>query len=395
MSLLYSNIPPLKLNEGQITLSEKIKESMRQSDSVYIATGYASKKSLIELNSLVQEYNIKKIILVLGMYCIEGFPESIYNTAISIHEEWMEKQIGEIRITPSIKYHGKVYSFYRDGTVFNAMIGSHNLGALVLDANNRRQYELSINITDKATLDEVDSHLQQLIKTPASISISDVPDITIIHEENEKLRGVEGVVKISKDEVTSFKDALQNIEFTIPLKVPGIPGAREDYMKSNINKCYAKGRENKRTKVITERGWWETEVIVSKKITNSPNYPEKGKPFYVITDDGWKFKAHVAGDGKKNFESHDDLKILGYWLKGRLVAAGFVEPVDSPAKDLANICEDSLNANKKCKGVITYKMLEKYGRTELTFAKTTKTMSDEDDANLDVWVLSFLPNNVK
>ena len=40
-------------------------------------------------------------------------------------------------------------------------------------------------------------------------------------------------------------------------------------------------------------------------------------------------------------------------------------------------------------------MLEKYGRTELTFAKTTKTMSDEDDANLDVWVLSFLPNNVK
>ena len=395
MPLLYSNVPPLRLENGVTTLSDFLKEKLKTSDCVYIAVGYASKRALIELNELVTSCSLKNIILVLGMYCIEGFPEGIYNTVMRIHEEWMEKGIGEIRVTPSMKYHGKIYAFYNDDTISNAAIGSHNLGSIVVDANNRRQYEISMSVSDKETLDEIDAHLQKIIKAPVSVLISDAPNIVIKHEENDKLNGVEGVTKVAQADVASFKLAETDIQFQIPLKVPGMPNSHDDYMKSNVNKCYAKGRLNTRTGVITERGWWETEVIVGRAITNNPNYPELGVPFYVITDDGWKFKAHAAGSSKKNFESHDDLKILGYWLKGRLVAAGFVEPVDSPAKDLENVQSGAVDIYKHCKGVITYQKLEKYGRTELTFTKTLNKLADEDGNQLDVWVLSFLPKNVE
>ena len=177
--------------------------------------------------------------------------------------------------------------------------------------------------------------------------------------------------------------------------MPGIPGSSKDYMKSNINKCYAKGRLNSRTGVVTERGWWETEIIVSSSTTSNPNYPDSNKPFFVVTDDGWMFKAHVSGDYKKNFESDIDLKVLGYWLKGRLVSSGLIDPVDSPAEDLKNITPSDIDIYCNCKGVITYQKLVKYGRTSVTLTKTTRQLEDENGNMLDVWVLSFLPENVK
>lgn len=395
MSLLYSNVPPLRLGRDEKTLPEYIEEKIKDSDSLYIAVGYASKKALVELNEMIKEHGVSKVVLVLGMYCIEGFPEGIYNTAIRINEEWKEKGIGEIRVTPSMKYHGKLYGFYQNTQLTEAVIGSHNLGSIVTDANNRRQYELSFCINDSSSLTDIDEHLNKVIQSPVSVNISEAPKVVIKHEENEKLNGVEGVTKIDSADVASFKMAETDISFSIPLKVPGMPGSSNDFMKSNVNKCYAKGRLNTRTGVITERGWWETEIIVSNKITSKLDYPDKGVPFYVITDDGWRFKAHASGDHKKNFESHDDLKILGYWLKGRLVAAGFVEPVDSPSKDLENIDTEAIDIYKNCRGVITYQKLQKYGRTELVFTKTVNTLADEDGNQLDVWVLSFLPNNVE
>lgn len=395
MSLIYSNVPPLRLGRGDPTLSDHLKKNMKNADNIYISVGYASKKALTELDDILHSCTNLKVVLVLGMYCIEGFPEGIYNTAMRINEKWIDEGIGEIRVTPSMKYHGKIYGFYKDGRMFVGVIGSHNLGAIVTDANNRRQYELSVTITDADTLKEIGDHLHDVIKNPVSVLISEVPNIIIKHEENEKLNGVEGVTKVDGADVATFKLAETSISFSIPLKVPGIPGSSNDFMKSNVNKCYAKGRLNSRSGVVTERGWWETEIIVSKTITSQKDYPDKGVPFYVITDDGWKFKAHASGDYKKNFESHDDLKILGYWLKGRLVAAGFVEPVDSPAKDLESVVDGSNDIYKNCKGVITYQKLQKYGRTELVLTKTLNKLEDEDGNQLDVWVLSFLPNNVE
>lgn len=395
MPVLYSNVPPLRTPSGKFTLPEYIASKATEADCLYIATGYASKNALKEIASIVSTNGIKKIVLVLGMYYIEGFPESIYNVAKEIDEEWRRQGIGEIRLTKSMAYHGKVYGFYKEGKIVSAVVGSHNLSAICQDARNLRQYEISICTEDTEECTEISNHLQQVISIPASFPFCELTIDKIIHEENTKLDGVEGVVKVSYEDVESYKAVRTSISFDIPLKVPGMPLSTQDFMRSNVNKCYAKGRLNSKTGIVTERGWWETEIIVSKSTTSQATYPERDVPFFVITDDGWKFKMHVAGDYSKNLESHGDLKILGYWLKGRLVAAGCIEPVDSPAADLEKATTTGADIYRNCKGVITYQKLQKYGRTSVTLTKTLNKLADDDGSMLDVWVLSFLPDNVK
>lgn len=395
MPILYSNVPPLRTPKDKMTLPQYLKLKANSCDEIIIAVGYASKTSLLEINQIVLESNVRRITLVLGMYYVEGFPESIYNTAVQIDEEWRSAGIGEIRVTKSMKYHGKVYGFYNGDKISAAVVGSHNLGAITPNASNLRQYEISIYTEDPAECCDLDAHLRAVVVAPTSESLSRITDANIVHEDNKKLDGVEGVVRVSTADVEAFKAAQTSICFDIPLKVPGIPGSNNDFMKSNINKCYAKGRLNTRTGVVTERGWWETEIIVSKTTTSMRTYPERDVPFFVITDDGWKFKMHVSGDYSKNLESDGDLKVLGYWLKGRLVAAGFIEPVDSPAADLESVIHGSGDIYRKCKGVITYQKLLKYGRTSVTLTKTLNKLADDDGTMRDVWVLSFLPDNVR
>lgn len=395
MGILYSNVPPLRLNNEQQTLSDYFIETAKKSDEIIIAVGYASKKSILELDRIARETKVKNITLVLGMYCVEGFPEGIYNTALQVHRAWKEDGIGEVRAVKSMKYHGKLYAFYKDGAPVSVVIGSHNLGALVTDANNLRQYEISMYSTDKEECRLISEHLKKVSSSPVSEPLDLIANVIIKHSENTQLNGVEGVTKVSAEDVAVQKNALSDITFDIPLKVPGMPGVSQDYMRSNVNKCYAKGRLNSRTGEVKERDWWETEIIVSSTTTGDANYPDADTRFFVITDDGWKFKGHVAGDYKKNFESDGDLKILGYWLKGRLVAAGIVEPIDSPSADLQNKKDSGEDPYKNCRGVITYKKLSSYGRTSLTFTKTKNTLLDDDGTYRDVWLLSFLPENVE
>ena len=104
--------------------------------------------------------------------------------------------------------------------------------------------------------------------------------------------------------------------------------------KSNLNAFFGKGRKNIRTGVVRPRPWYETEVIVPKRITELLGYPIKhsglGRVITVFTDDGWSFKCKISGDYSKNLRSEDDLKTLGLWIKGRLENRGVLkvgEPV--------------------------------------------------------------------
>ena len=74
---------------------------------------------------------------------------------------------------------------------------------------------------------------------------------------------------------------------------------------------------------------------------------------------------------------------MGRWLKGRLVAAGIVKPVNNTSED-----KDRL-------GMITQEMLEEYGCDKLLFKKTGQTALDECGTPLDVWLLSFATDNVE
>ena len=243
MKVLYSNMLPLGIQDNQETIDESIRKQISQADSVDIAVGYVSQASLEELDRLVCENQIKSIVLVIGMYYIEGMPEKTYHTAVRINEKWRNMGIGEIRIVRSLKYHGKVYCFYKDGTPFSAIIGSANLGVLKLEANNRRQYELCSLTEDKDEAQEIADMIERVKAPVCSVNISDVSDMSLIREHNVSLTGIDSVEELPKSDINLYRQHKTAVTFTLPLKVPAFSERfmddKKHYTQSNINVCYS------------------------------------------------------------------------------------------------------------------------------------------------------------
>ena len=61
MQLLYSNMLPLKLGDGQTAFIDYFIEAVHKADEIDIAVGFVSKASLKQLQSLVDEIEIKRI----------------------------------------------------------------------------------------------------------------------------------------------------------------------------------------------------------------------------------------------------------------------------------------------------------------------------------------------
>ena len=378
MNLLYSNILPLGTDEGQNTIIDTFNEQITSSDRVDIAVGYVSRASLDELELLVEQNNIKQICLIIGMYFVEGMPEGSYHTALKLNRKWQESGKGEIRIVKAFKYHGKLYTFYKDNLPFSAILGSANLGVIKPEANNRRQYEISSITTDQNELTEISQFIDKLKAPNISSNIADIDGMPLIRETNTALSGIELVTTVPQSNVDFYKRCVAYASFLLPLKVPSYDERHMDdgkhFTKSNVNVCYAAPRSKRKS-----RDWYETQLTVAKEITRIEGYPEKNKPFFIITDDGYWFKAHTTSDGNKQFSAVGDELIMGRWLKGRLAAAGLVKPVNDTQADTDRT------------GMITKEMLQEYGCENLYLKKTGQTALDETGNPLDVWMLSFEP----
>lgn len=376
MKLLYSNILPLGTEENQETVTERFMEEVSSADAVEIAVGYVSKAALQELEQIVDEQKIRRIVLTIGMYFVEGMPEGIYHTAVALNRKWVDAGVGEIRIVRAFKYHGKLYAFYKDDQVKSAIIGSANLGVIKLEANNRRQYEVSAVTEDASECNEIATLIRKMANPAASVRIDDVVGMPIIREVNTSLTGVDTVEQIPQTQVELFERHKTNISFVLPIKVPAYNERHMDdgkhYTKSNLNVSYAAPRSARKS-----RDWYETQFTVSKQITRLEGYPEKNVTFAVVTDDGYTFKAHTTSDGNKQFSAVGDELILGRWIKGRLAAAGLVTPVNDT------------QADKDRTGMITKEMLAAYGCDRLVLTKTDQKTEDEEGNMLDVWILSF------
>lgn len=381
MKLICSDMLPVGLEDGQQSIIDCIHEQFEKADQVELAVGYISKASLVELNDMVERYSIQKICLNIGMYFIEGMPESSYRTALDINAEWNRKGIGEIRLVKSFKYHGKTYCFYKDGTIFSSIIGSANLGVIKLEASNRRQFETAVLVDSDEECSQANCLVQRLKQPICSENISEIAGMTLIHEENTSLNNIENVDKIPMSEVSLYQECLTEICFVLPLKVPKYAERHLDdgkhFTKSNLNVCYAAPRSARKA-----RDWYETQLTVSKDITRAEGYPEKNKPFFVATDDGYWFKVHTTSDGNKQFSAVGNELIMGRWIKGRLAAAGLVSPVNDTRGDTDRT------------GMITQEMLEAYGCNQLVLTKTTKKALDENGNELDVWLFSFESSDI-
>ena len=379
MQLLYTDMLPLELDTGMTTIRECLKQEILNADRVEIAVGYVSKLSLLELNDLIhQKYSsiARNICLNIGMYYTDGIPESSYYVAKMLNTQWQQEGIGEIRIVNAFKFHGKLYCFYHNNNPVSSIIGSANLGVLKLEANNRRQYEVSALTKDPKECKEIAQLVEKLKDGRCSVNISNADGIPVIKEQNTALNNVKSVMNSDNSSLSEFN--LTKITFSLPLKVPSNSEKFLDdgkhFTKSNLNVCYSPDTRNK--KRPKSRNWYETQLTVSKEIYTMVGYPKRNEPFYVATDDGYMFKAHTTSDNNKQFSAVGDEHIMGRWIKGRLVAAGLVERVNDTMSDFSRV------------GLITREMLDAYGRDCLVFTKTDTSYFD-DDREYDVWYLSF------
>lgn len=376
MEILYSNILPIGLTGKQQSIADTFLKELSHSDRIEIAVGYVSVASLLELDKLIEAQHIKNIILIMGMYYYDGMPEITYHTAMDINMKWQKAGIGEIRMVYPFKYHGKVVCFYSNGQPVAAIVGSANLGVLKLDASNRRQYELSVITHESNEVWGIAEHINSLKAPKCSKKINELDNIPLVRERNTALDNIELVEPISKNTFDYYKRQEPVVRFYLPIKVPKASERFLDdgkhFTKSNINVCYAAPRSRRKA-----RDWYETQLTVSADIYRLPGYPEKGKPFFIITDDGYSFLAHTTSDNNKQFSAVGDELIMGRWLKGRLAAAGIVQHINNTAEDTGRL------------GMITREMLDKYGCDRLLFEKTGKTTKDDKGNNLDVWLLSF------
>lgn len=368
--VLTSVIPPLLEGETTISLSATIKHLLSEASVVDIAVGYVSVEGLDELKELVRANNhLQKINLIIGMYYFAGIPKSIYLKVQQLQKEWGSRQIGSIWFVTNMQYHGKLYLFQEGPEAdevkpYKAVIGSANLS--ILENVQRRQYELGATVDNAAALRQLVNHVNEL-REKCCVKVDDkdkLQGLTIVSEQIKSLNGITDVFAVSQDEVNFYKQQQTSVSFTIPIKAPAynnrFSNNRTDFARSNINVCYGNGRLNPAGKYVP-RSWYEVQITVSRAITERPEYPANDRPFWIITDDGYKFEAHTTAANHKQltaFVSENNDKVFGRWIKGRLATAGYVKPVDN------------VNDDTNRQGVITAEMLEDAKMSNLVLTKT-------------------------
>ena len=312
MNFLLSNYSPFQT--GCKSFLDVFYEYFSKSTQIDIAVGYITADSLAELQKLAEINENHIINLTIGMHYYDLFSRNEYNAAMKLNQFLRNENRGEVRLVTPFRFHGKLYSYSKDGQPIAGIVGSDNLSSIT--DSRAKAYEASVLFDDRDSVKEINSIIKSLVKS--STDNIDALTIETFKKGSPPLENQEHVEKLSDNDRLKYMNARTDLTFNIPLK------AAE---KSNLNAFFGKGRECSNG-LIKPRHWYETEVIVSKEITSQTGYPEsreKAGSFDVVTDDGWKFKCYVGGTNKKNFRSDGDLKILGRWLKGRLEEKGVLQ----------------------------------------------------------------------
>lgn len=343
-NILSSNFLPVNVNTQ--SFPQAFEELVGRADSISIACGYISSLAIVEIEAILRENaEIHSFDLVIGMHRFDGFTREQYKSANRLNSYLQAKKMGSVKVVTTFPFHGKLYSFSRNGTIFAAVIGSSNLSGIL---HSHPQYEVDVLSTDPSILRKVLDMFRSL-GTTASIDISSLSNLTFNQSNNRALENISDVRHCSQELLAELKGELKELRFRIPVKTTP---------KSNLNVYFGKGRLNSTTNFIRPRHWYEAEIIVPKEIRRHPEYPCAETEFSVFTDDGWSFDCKVNGDDRKNFRSSKNLQILGRWLKGRLEEAGCLS-VGDPVTD------DTLSC---------------YGRDFFVLAKTTRP---------NTWYLDF------
>ena len=350
MELLLSDFPPLR--ESNNSFSNRFKKLIFEADHLQIASGYISTDSVTEIKKIIESNGRPHLDLMIGMHYFDGITKTQYDATRYLDDFLTSNDMGSVSIATTFRFHGKMYSFQKDGNPIAGIIGSSNLTGIL---DYHRNYETDLLVEDGTILQEISDFITKANQRIAEPISAWTPDKYT--ENNALLEGHESVEKVDPVDFASIQAQLTGETFQIPLKAT----ARQQ--KSNLNVYFGKGRENKSTGFVKPRHWYEVELIVPNTITGQAaypkaTYPDKESIITVYTDDFWKFECKISGDYSKNFRSYNDLKILGKWIKGRLEINGALQ-IGQP---------------------VTEAILDAYGRRDFELKRTSIP---------DTWILNF------
>ena len=317
--LLLSNYRPLRA--AGASYKETFDKLLGSATSVSIASGYVSEDAMVFLREFV-EYNgaaSPDITVCTGMHKFEGMTQAQLDASLDLHHALQAHGKGEVTVVHAFKYHGKAAHFKFPGGS-KAIVGSSNLSAIT---GTVRQYETDVLLSDKDSVVGVEQFLADL-NANASRPI-DQANVPLVQSHVGILDGYLGVTRASPADISFAASNLSPITFELPLKTEP---------RSNLNASFAVPRASPNGRKIP-RPWYESELIVPVNIRRLDGFPRGGRDttsgiIKVMTDDGWEFSCRVSGGNKdddlqnKNFRSFDDLKILGRWIKGRMLASGAI-----------------------------------------------------------------------
>jgi hypothetical protein len=344
---LTPSYPPLSIS-GIKSWSDSFYELINASTSIDLITGYASENSILELVDLFSKGaekapKVAQFRLVIGMAFFDGLTERQKAATMQLNDLLVKLGIGCVLIPTQIAVHSKC-SIYNLGADKLAIVGSTNLTALL----PTRQSEFDVKILDQDSgFGDIEAYIEKVISSSEKLDSAVLNAIPVVKSTNSRLLNTQGV---STYETHTKALKKGGFAFNLPLKTE---------LKSNLNKFNAAPRGR------IPRSWYEIEINVPSAIgvlTGFPNNLAATSKFTVYTDDGFRFECHVSGGNppllNKNFESDGDLKILGLWLKTRLVSSGCLNEGD----------------------ILTEKALMDYGRDFLTLSE----LSEEN-----TWFLDF------
>ncbi|WP_257202421.1 restriction endonuclease PLD domain-containing protein [Corynebacterium cystitidis] len=309
MTLVFDSSHPKDKNR---TFRKVFWNEADQSEKIEIAVGYIDTASIARLREYLRRNPTVSLKLLIGMQYLDGFTRPQLKAVRDLHSELKQRGTGQVLITESIRYHGKVYVFWSGGKVRSAYIGSGNLSAI--SDEGRQVFETGIVIDDD--LEELVAYLKQRI-FPLGTNLDEVASFSL-KQSPSPLEGMDDATPTGQAPPPELiSDVQPTYQFELPLKTE---------TKSNLNVFFGKGRVNKKTGRELPRPWYEVEIIVPKDITSQPGYPVAGKVFTVWTHDGFSFECKISGANRKNFRSAKSLSTLGSYIKGWLESEELLAP---------------------------------------------------------------------
>lgn len=291
---------------------------IENADQLNIATGYITNDSIYEVKQYLEYRNHSlSMNLFVGMHYLEGFTKLQYNAVRDLSKYLTDHELGKVYLSPNALYHGKMYSLSRGSDSIGSFVGSSNLGSFIGTSRNLIESDVFF---DGIEANIIQSQISSIIST-LGVEFKECNPITkFLPPSVDLFNQNDNVQKVDKEYVGKATDLATGPKIKIRLKTTP---------KSNLNVSQGAGKVPNK---FTPRDWYEVEVNISTKTENRDLIPWNSDKelneqcaFFVITDDGYKFKCSRQGQCGKNLRSTPVLRILGRWIKGRMENEGVIK----------------------------------------------------------------------